>query len=215
MTALNPPRFNSVVVGWSLFCLAGIAVGSVMVASSLSAGAGDAVRESWLVGGAVTISIAILSFLVVIGWHLYAQRTVEIGRQSLQVRRWSEVWRGQSGTLFDLRRVQAVAFVVRSGGAKLDVQEEGCTSSTTAASMGLGGRRDATELAWGAVFGIAGPVADAIPISALRSLAFRETTVGFTRGLLTSTFLTAGQGVVSMDPYYLASQRQGSRSSKP
>jgi hypothetical protein len=81
------------------------------------------------------------------------------------------------------------------------------SSITTAASMGLGGRTNTQELGWGAIFGIGGPLLDAIPIPGLRLLPFRQAAIALGRGFLTSAFLTAGQGVLSMDDYYLATGR--------
>lgn len=74
---------------------------------------------------------------------------------------------------------------------------------TTAASMGLSNRRDPTEMAWGALFGMAGPVADVIPVPFLN----RVTGVGLGRGILTSTFLNSGQNILTTEQIELASHR--------
>lgn len=73
---------------------------------------------------------------------------------------------------------------------------------TTAASMGYGERRDPQELAWGALFGMAGPLADVIPIPFLNSV----TGSGFGRGVLTSTFLNAGEDVAAEGDVYRGPQ---------
>lgn len=70
--------------------------------------------------------------------------------------------------------------------------------ATTVTSMGFGGRRDPRELALGMVFGMAGPLADLVPLPLVSRTSFAA---GVGRGFLTSTFLTAGQSIVSYGGY--------------
>jgi hypothetical protein len=123
---INVPRLGWIVSGLGVLLVFGFGLGVYMVLASDWGNHPSSVYSSWFAGGLFTMGVSggVCSLLVT--WHAFAQREVAIENRLLRVRRWIEVLTGQPGRTVPLSRIRSVAFIVRSGGAKLliDADEE-------------------------------------------------------------------------------------------
>jgi hypothetical protein len=112
-------------IGWNLVGVFSVGLGAYMVAASEFGGSPDAARASWFVGGLATIGVGVGLFLVIFnGWHLFAQREVALLGEEVKVRRWLDVLRDRPGVAIDTGSLRRARFVVRGGGAKLDLESD-------------------------------------------------------------------------------------------
>lgn len=108
--------------GWNFLGIIAACLGFYMVVASDFGRSDDPVRASWFVGGLVMLGVGVLVLFTLLNfWHLWAQREVILTPRRLEVRRWLAVLTGGPAHVVELGTLQRVSFLVRRGGAKVQL----------------------------------------------------------------------------------------------
>lgn len=68
------------------------------------------------------LGVAVLAVFTLLNvWHLWAQREVVLTSERLEIRRWLAVLTGRPGRAVNVADLQRVSFLVRGGGAKVEL----------------------------------------------------------------------------------------------
>lgn len=118
----NPPRIGWIGGGLLLLLIGTLALGCYMVLVSEFGASPDPVKASWYLGGIFTMAFSGGGSLLLLMWHLFAQREVALIGDQLQVRRWIAALAGGTPETVRLGDITRVGFIVPGTSAKLLIE---------------------------------------------------------------------------------------------
>ncbi len=107
-SSINAPTPQPGPIAWAVFCLFGAAIG-------LSKLPQFPVGSSGWIGGVLLVVMAGVALITIDGFWFASQRQIQIGPESVEIRRWVEVWLNRPGVKLDLHRDTVVRLVLERG----------------------------------------------------------------------------------------------------
>jgi hypothetical protein len=118
----NPPRIGWIGGGLLLLLIGTLVLGCYMVVVSEFGASPDPAKASWYLGGVFTMVFSGAGFLLLLIWHLFAQREVALVGDQLQIRRWIAALLGKPPETVRLGDITRVGFIVPGTSAKLLIE---------------------------------------------------------------------------------------------